>query len=60
MGKSATVGVRLSKHQLMQALRDMTIHDDDFDPDPWSIDDADDLERASALIRREILAKRAN
>jgi hypothetical protein len=51
---SVEVSATLTKDVLMQALRVLTIHRRDFDPGPWSLGDAEDLEAAARLIRREI------
>jgi hypothetical protein len=51
---TAMVQATISKNQVMAALRAMTIRRTHFDPDPWSLDDAETLENAAALIRREI------
>jgi len=57
--REAEITAKIDKHQLMGAVYRMTIRDPDFDPGPWSIDDAETFERAAALIRREIVAKEA-
>jgi hypothetical protein len=56
--KAANVVVGLTKDQLMRALRAMTVDDDAFDPGPWSLWDAETLELAAALIRREVAGAR--
>jgi hypothetical protein len=56
--KAANVVVGLTKDQLMRALRAMTVDDADFDPGPWSLWDAETLELAAALIRREVAGAR--
>jgi hypothetical protein len=56
--KTANVEVGITKDQVMRALRAMTVHDDAFDPGPWSLWDAETLELAAALIRREVAAAR--
>jgi hypothetical protein len=55
---NATVQVQISKNQVMAALRAMTINRTYFEPGPWSIDDAETLEAAARLIRREIAEER--
>lgn len=52
--KSTEITVTVGKEQLMQSIRSLTIHDENFNPGPWSIWDAEVLEQAAALIRREI------
>jgi hypothetical protein len=48
------VPATISKDLIMAAVRALTIHRDDFDPGPWCLGDAEDLEAAARLIRREI------
>jgi hypothetical protein len=52
------VDVPIAKDQVMQAVRAMTVDDEWFDPDPWSIWDAEVFEAAAVLIRREIAMKK--
>jgi hypothetical protein len=51
---NVSVQALVSKNQIMRALRLMTTSREEFDPGPWSLDDAETLEAAAALIRREI------
>jgi hypothetical protein len=53
------VNATIGKHQLMEALCEATIRNEDFDRDVgwWSVQDAIDLEMAAALIRLEIKVK---
>jgi hypothetical protein len=51
---SVNVVTTLGKDELMHALRELTIDRAAFDPGPWSVADAEDLERAARLIRREV------
>jgi hypothetical protein len=46
-------------HDLMCALREATINHEAFDSGPWSLWDAECLERAAALIRRDIAEREA-
>ncbi len=52
---SANITIAINKNQLMISLRSMTIDDDDFNPAQWSLWDAEVMEMAAALIRREIV-----
>lgn len=44
----------IGKEELMSALRQLTVWRQRFDPGPWSVGDAEDLEAAARLIRRGI------
>lgn len=57
--REAEIRVSLGKNELMRALRAMTLDDYHFNPGPWSLWDAESLEHAAALIRREIEAASA-
>lgn len=55
LGGGIEVTTKITKTELMDALRSITINDRDFNPDVWSLGDAEDLMRAGAMIRREII-----
>jgi hypothetical protein len=51
---SVSVIATLALGELLKALRELTIHARRFDPAGWALGDAEDLEAAAGLIRREI------
>jgi hypothetical protein len=57
---SVSVIATLARCELLKALRELTIHARRFDPAGWALGDADDLEAAAGLIRREIAEADAN
>ena len=50
---SVYVKVPLTKSQIVQALGDITVRADYFNADEWCEGDAELLENAAAMIRRE-------
>jgi hypothetical protein len=52
------INVAITRDRVMRAVRAMTVDDEWFDPDPWSIWDAEVFEAAAVLIRREIAMKK--
>lgn len=56
-GREAEVTTRISKEELVAALRAITLENQHFNSDIWSLADARDLMNAGAMIRREILLK---
>lgn len=55
--KTASVRTTITKSAALDAIMEMTVLDPHFDPDPWSIYEAERLEQAAHFIRREIEAK---
>ena len=50
----ASVLTTIGNCEIISALRSLTIDREEFDPGPWSIHDAETLERIASAIRREI------
>jgi hypothetical protein len=53
-----SVTAKISKHELLRVLFDITLRNQNFNADEWALADANDLIRAGEMIRREIEAKR--
>jgi hypothetical protein len=56
---SVSVTTSMTLWQLKQAFREATINNENFDVGWWSIWDAENLEAAARLIRREIAEREA-
>jgi hypothetical protein len=52
------VTASLTKSQLLEAIRRLTIHNENFNPDEWSLFEGQQLIDAGNLIVREIRAKK--
>lgn len=53
----AQIPVLISNSTLVEALTSMTIHNENFDGDHWSLGQSDVLSHAGAMVRREIYSK---
>jgi len=57
MNDSIEVMTKISKDEVMSALRAITVENKGFNPDVWSLGEAETLLRAATMVRREILLK---
>ena len=55
--KSIIVNARITKDTVMQCVRDMTIHNIEFNAKYWAEWDAETFEDAARMIRRELKLK---